>query len=763
LAAPVRAERTALEQRDGGGRVVLDVRGARLEYGTSESTSRPLRGDADPPDTTESALRANPGPAAARLVWYRAAFGSGIGAAGLAVGDIDADGDQDLVAAASAEGFLPNSYWYVIHPEDGRFEQRWTSIPFQTAIERTIVAQIDQDDPLEVLVASGGNLYIIDGRSHEIESSFVLPGEWVRELAVAQLDGDPAPELVHCDASDLWVHDLSTTELQLHRPGFGGYAMGVGEVDGSPGLEIVVGSASDGWMLDGETGEVEWDHPLGFGERLALGDLDGDGLDEIAAGFTWSGIQVWNGDTHAFAWEEPVFNLGAILAGDVDGDGAIELLYGDAQWGEVHVLEGATGDERWSVANPEHGVTRIAVGDLTGDGAPELFFGSGYTSTGPDRLHAVDGTNGTVRWQSTDISGPFTGLENADVDADGVLELVYTSASSDSNYGDGLYFVHDSRTRRLEYQSPEPTGLNWTGMHALAVGNADSDPALEIFVPTGRSYTGVLQCRDGVDGGLQWEASLVSGLTFGALRVADVDGDGSLEVASGSVIRHSGAPGLYVQLHSAESGAPLWQSFDLRTILGGAGSLDLLRVADVDQDGRGELLVAPRGAGLLAIDPVTGTIDLDATQLDVTALELLSGIDAPFSIVVGTTGGEILAIDPASGEPTTLAGPFQSAIDGLAAVDLFGDPSPDFVFASGDRLYLVDGGTLGVEWVSPDLGTAVGRSDSLRVGDLDADGDQEIWVNAGLIGHMIFALEYLPFADGFEAADFSAWSKTQTR
>jgi len=103
--------------------------------------------------------------------------------------------------------------------------------------------------------------------------------------------------------------------------------------------------------------------------------------------------------------------------------------------------------------------------------------------------------------------------------------------------------------------------------------------------------------------------------------------------------------------------------------------------------------------------------------------------------------------------------------DGLAVVELTGDGVLDFVFAAADRVHLVDGETMLPVWVSDDLGTRVGRNDSLVVGDFDDDGHLEIWVNAGSIGHVMFQvlkLSDLVFTDGFESGDTSAWSVTSS-
>ena len=216
---------------------------------------------------------------------------------------------------------------------------------------------------------------------------------------------------------------------------------------------------------------------------------------------------VYEGDTHAVRYTVPIDDLAAVGAADVDGNGTLELLYGDAQWGSVHVLNGSTGAPLWAVANPEHGVTDVAVGDVDGDGVREVVWGAGFTSSGPDRLFVADGVTHAIEWQSLDISGPFYGLDYGDVDGDGEAEILYAAVTSDSGYGDGLYFVHDAATKALEYQSPPPTGQDWTGLWRIRSANVDADPQREIFFTTSRLYTGILICQDGLTHAEQWRVT----------------------------------------------------------------------------------------------------------------------------------------------------------------------------------------------------------------------------------------------------------------
>ena len=675
------------------------------------------------------------------LEWYRSIFGTGVGDAGMVVADIDADGDLELAATARDFGYPLKNFWYVLEWDGQDYVHRWASLPTSKRIDRLLVAQLDQDSALEVVLFVGGSILAYDGATFDLEMArSVSPNTpRVTDMALANVDDDPAVEAIVCNEDGTRVYELPRGCQQFFRAEYPCSGVAVGEIDGTPGVEIVLANRDGpGFVLDGASGDLEWTHVLGFGDFVEVGDIDGDSLDEIVAGFPGSGISVWNGDTQGFAWEVSVFRLATIKIADVEDDGPLEVVYGDASWGAVHVLEGQSGVRKYSIDHPGSGTTRIAVADADRDGLREILFGTtdGYPGHG---LYAADIVDRKLEWESADIFGPFYGLAHGDVDDDGDTELVYTTFVSDSGYGDGLYFVHDAATKQLEFRSPEPTRVNWTGLWSVQVADVQGDRALEIFLPTSLTRDGVLQCIDGATHELWWQTELDDSTSFASLQLADLEGDGSLEVVSGVEVHSADPEGVYVFAHDAASGELTWKSPNLESFFGGAASLTLLRVADIDGDGTGEILVAEPGKGLLALDPVDESVDFLVSEASVTALEVddLDGDGVP-DIVIGTDRGFLRRVNAETGDTIALAGPYPAPVDAVAIADITDDAVADFIICTADRVHLIDGATGKLLWVSVDLGSEVGRHDSLVVGDLDLDGRIEIWVNAGRIGHFMF-------------------------
>jgi hypothetical protein len=87
-------------------------------------------------------------------------------------------------------------------------------------------------------------------------------------------------------------------------------------------------------------------------------------------------------------WEHTsAHDINALTVVDSDGDTTPEVIYGDGQWGSVHILAGETGLVISSIKNPDHGVTDILVAELDGSEGLELIWGAGHSSTGADYLY----------------------------------------------------------------------------------------------------------------------------------------------------------------------------------------------------------------------------------------------------------------------------------------------------------------------------------------------------------------------------------------
>jgi hypothetical protein len=662
------------------------------------------------------------------LQWHRSTFGIGIGVAGLAIEDLDGDGEAEIVASTSAAGYGSATFWYILSYRNGSYVHVWTSTPYPQDIGSLRVVNVDADPVPEIVVGAGGTLYVYDGATRALQATVTTTAAQVRGLAVADVDSDGALEFVFCDAATLYVYGVASGALEYAGPGLGGQDLALGNVDNDPALEIVVADGPDpGYVVDGQTHAVEWTNYWGFGQALALGDIDNDGRDEVVSGYSYvSHLNIFDVELQSLAATLPVeHGADALRIFDVEGDGPLEIVYGDELWYGIYVYNGQTLLQKWSVPNPDFGVTRIAFGDPDGDGTMEMVWGAGYSSTGPDHLHVLDTVTHGEEWQSRDFGGPFRALSYGDVDADGRAEIVSGSFDSDSGYAGGLYFIHDALTQELEFQSGQLTTFSVEGLWRIRNANVDGDPQQEIFVTTGYGYDGLIICYDGLTHAEQWRTAEASDQTFAAMALADVDGDGQLEVVAG-------VPGYgYLYVFNAATGALEWQSPNV-----GAGTL--LRIADVDGDNHLEIVVVDFTGRVHVVDGVTHAVT-DLGDHDATALETPDRDgNGVAEIVIGTQGGALQVLDPLTGTVVQTIGTYGGRIDGLAVADVTGTAAADYAFAINNEVFVYDGGTNALVWSSGVIGDSVGAQDSLLIADVDADGVLELLVSLGLTGFRVY-------------------------
>lgn len=209
-----------------------------------------------------------------------------------------------------------------------------------------------------------------------------------------------------------------------------------------------------------------------------------------------------------------------VALADVDGDGVDEVV---AMAQRIHVLKGNRGNvPGWPQEMP-WGLDPVAmaVGDLDGDGKVEL------VAPGAAKVYAWN-HDGTMRQgfpiqipPTGELSPIFTNATIADIDGDGYREIVSAS------YWLGQVYVwrHDGTLQPGWPKPIEPP--NWISLpRGPAVGDLDGDGAPEVIVPTesGKIYA---WHHDGTPAA-GWPVALPDAVD--SIAVGDFDHDGKVKV-----------------------------------------------------------------------------------------------------------------------------------------------------------------------------------------------------------------------------------------
>lgn len=306
-------------------------------------------------------------------------------------------------------------------------------------------------------------------------------------------------------------------------------------------------------------------------ELVPLGDIDRDGFDDLL-------VQGAGGPSLVLGPKVLWSRLGqdavraAPLVADLDADGRPEIvvvgIFGGARG--LHCFDAATGEACWPA---EH----IAGADIIRAPAlvPRADGGFDLLSRGGWDIFLHDGRTGARRSYMRTTNVGYASPALADLDGDGALEALIAPWDANS------LLAVDPASLATRWRLPLPSGT-WNP----PVVARDGDTTRLVL----HLLDGELRVTDASSRTPRWTRPLGQ-LPYTAPTIADLDGDGALELITSEV----GEPGDLVCLRLSD-GAELWRRPGL------AGRSSPTVPLDLDGDGTLELLHTSNGSGALALD-----------------------------------------------------------------------------------------------------------------------------------------------------------------
>jgi len=180
-----------------------------------------------------------------------------------------------------------------------------------------------------------------------------------------------------------------------------------------------------------------------------------------------------------WSWDGGASTVTPLVANmtDDDGNGVIDLcdtpdviVVTDGLAGTIHILDGETGVEHFSIDNAVSSQVMPAIGDIDGDGEPEIVAAAGAIF-GPLSFVAFD-TDGTQMWMTEAIWQQEQGgaIAIADMDNDGSPEII----------GDGHIVASDGT---VLFSAPDQTGWFIAQRNTASIAaDLDNDGDLELIL-----------------------------------------------------------------------------------------------------------------------------------------------------------------------------------------------------------------------------------------------------------------------------------------
>lgn len=476
---------------------------------------------------------------------------------GIAVGDLDDDGDLDVAQNGVWSEQISPTNW-TDHAIDGG----WTDVG-------VVIADVDGNGTPDVVLAPSEST----GRLSWYEAADPVAGPWTEHpidpsvaflhtFKAADVDADGDLDLVTAEMHQSSDPDEVSVYLnggsgagwsQLIVDTTGSHNIRVGDIGNDGDLDIFGANWSEGAP---NSAVIEfWEQvdpgplPLDQWRRHIVetslpwnavfidgADLDGDGLPDLVTGGWWySNPGNLGGNWSRTTIGAPLNNMAVVH--DFDGDGDLDILGTDGQVnGESFSWARNNGGGQFTnfpITNSPTGgdfLQGAAVGQVIAGGGPEVVL-SWHQGSAATWMFTVPADPTTAAWPLTAISSTTNQEQSpiGDIDGDGDVDV---------HLGDDWLRQDPGGTFSTQPGVPLTSGVPDRVVLSDLDGDGDSD------VVIGIEFANRLVWGENSNDGANWtEHEIATDVDYFSVDAADLDGDGDIDVVGGA---HQGSGEVFV-------------------------------------------------------------------------------------------------------------------------------------------------------------------------------------------------------------------------
>jgi hypothetical protein len=322
---------------------------------------------------------------------------------GVALGDVDGDGDLDIIFANDVQNGLYLNDGVGVFAGDAT-----ANLPGNDSLSWGLaLGDVDGDGDLDVIFANThqNELYLNDGSglfSDVTATNLPEDDEDSRGVALGDVDGDG-------DLDAVFATRLSFNRLYINNgsgvfwdsslsqfPGDGGNTRGVvlGDVDGDGDLDVVFANKdgqnrlylNDGYGLFENVTLTHFPEDYDNSRRIVMGDLDSDGDQDIIFANRRSRNRLYLNDGSGVFQDATALSLPThedwsldVTLGDIDGDHDQDIIFANFNEQNEAYLNDGSGvfEDVTSTHLPvdTDGSLSVVLGDVDGDGDLDIVFG----------------------------------------------------------------------------------------------------------------------------------------------------------------------------------------------------------------------------------------------------------------------------------------------------------------------------------------------------------------------------------------------------